>query len=141
MVSFPSGAVCYSLFSPLPIHLLCITSQSDFPKSLVSDLICLTLLLESALPQPLPSTTLQLPMGRSVLGEAEEQRGSKGLAGLTPGRTDWRPHRDKGLLASGSRSQQGRQAVRVPSRGDRNPPRSADPGKDAALLCCLRSPW
>lgn len=92
--------MCYSLFSPLPIHLLCITSQSDFPKSLVSDLICLTLLLESALPQPLPSTTaFQLPMGRSVLGEAEEQRGSKGLAGWTNG-TDWRLHRYKGLLGS-----------------------------------------
>lgn len=100
MVSFPSGAACYSLFSPLPIHLLCITSQSDFPKSLVSDLICLTLLLESALPQPLPSTAFQLPMGRSVLGEAEEQRGSKGLAGWT-GRTDWRRQRDEGFLAGG----------------------------------------
>lgn len=140
MVSFPSGAVCYSLFSPLPIHLLCITSQSDFPKSLVSDLICLTLLLESALPQPLPSPAFHLPMGRSVLGEAEEQRGSKGVAGWTD-RTDWRPRRDKGLLASGEPfSQQGRQAVRVPSTGDCNPPHSTDPGKDAALRC-LRSPW
>lgn len=100
MVSFPSGAACYSLFSPLPIHLLCITSQSDFPKSLVSDLICLTLLLESALPQPLPSTAFQLPMGRSVLGEAEEQRGSKGPAGWTD-RTGWRTHGDKGFLAGG----------------------------------------
>lgn len=121
MVSFPSGAVCYSLFSPLPIHLLCITSQSDFPKSLVSDLICLTLLLESALPQPLPSTTLQLPMGRSVLGEAEEQRGSKGLAGLTPGRTDWRPHRDKGLLASGEPFSAGEAGCEGPIRGRPQP--------------------
>lgn len=78
MVAFPSRGGCYSLFSPLPIHLLCITSQSDFPKSLVSDLICLTLLLESALPRPLPSTAFQLPMGRSVLGEVEELRGSQG---------------------------------------------------------------
>jgi len=39
-------------------------------------------------------------MGRSVLGEAEERRGNKGLAGWT-GRADWRPHKDKGLLAGG----------------------------------------
>lgn len=73
----PPGAACSSPCAALPVHLLCITSQSDFPKSLVSDLICLTLLLESALPQPLPATAFQQPMGRSVPGEAEEQRGTE----------------------------------------------------------------
>lgn len=95
-------------------------SQSDFPKSPVSDLICLTLLLESALPQPLPSTAFQLPMGRSVLGEAEEERGSKGLAGWK-GRTDWRPHRDKELLAVGEPFSAGEAGRESPIQGGLQP--------------------